>query len=167
MYIEKLININRKLRSSLYEKMVDYKYIVASVIVGLVGLNLFAPQILQTLDNMIDASESIAQESKMSLREIYDFEKSRGYDVIIDVRTKEEYDAGHVEDTINIPHTDILENPNLLEARGITKNKMVLVYCRSGRRASLVVNEMLLAGYDKNSVHYSSADYTELSKLFL
>jgi len=51
--------------------------------------------------------------------------------IILDVRTKEEFDSGHLDYVVLIPVDD-------LEARygELTKNKPVIVYCRSGRRSA-------------------------------
>ncbi len=53
--------------------------------------------------------------------------------VIIDVRTKEEYDAGHLkftDDQIDFLNGDFQERVNSLD-----KNKTYYLYCRSGNRS--------------------------------
>ncbi|MFC1920825.1 rhodanese-like domain-containing protein [Chloroflexota bacterium] len=62
--------------------------------------------------------------------------------VIIDVRTPEEYDEGHVEDADNIDFyaPDFSERLNSLD-----KSKTYLIYCRSGNRsgqALAIIKEM-------------------------
>ena len=49
--------------------------------------------------------------------------------VLLDVRTKEEYESGHIPGAINIPLSDINDTPisSLPD-----KSQMILVYCRSG-----------------------------------
>lgn len=54
--------------------------------------------------------------------------------VIVDVRTKEEYDEAHLVDAINIPYNEIDEKVEL------DKEKTILVYCRSGNRSSIAYN---------------------------
>lgn len=61
--------------------------------------------------------------------------------IIIDVRTKEEYDEGHIKDAINIPYDEIDENTNL------DKDKTIFVYCRSGARSSNAYNTLKNLGY--------------------
>ncbi|HEC30782.1 MAG TPA: rhodanese-like domain-containing protein, partial [Candidatus Yonathbacteria bacterium] len=53
--------------------------------------------------------------------------------VFLDVRTKEEYDSGHVQESLNINFYDssFTENINKLD-----KMKEYIVYCQSGGRAS-------------------------------
>jgi len=62
--------------------------------------------------------------------------------VIIDVRTSEEYAAGHIPSAVNIPYERIGETipPEM-------KNKTVVVYCRSGRRSSIAFQTLTALGF--------------------
>ena len=73
-------------------------------------------------------------------KEIMDTEE--GY-IILDVRTQEEYDEGHIPGAIVISHEEIEE-----KAEGMLpdKNQLLLVYCRSGRRSKIAA-EALELGY--------------------
>jgi len=51
--------------------------------------------------------------------------------VLLDVRTKEEYNEGHIPGSINLPVDEILKVEKQFE-----KNKTVFTYCRSGARSS-------------------------------
>jgi len=64
--------------------------------------------------------------------------------VLLDVRTVEEYDSGHIPGSILIP-LDILEQ----EIEGVLpdKNQEIIVYCRSGRRSKNAVNTLITMGY--------------------
>ena len=62
--------------------------------------------------------------------------------IIVDVRTKEEYDKSHVKGSINIPYDTIDENTNL------DKNKTIIVYCRSGNRSSKAYTTLINLGYN-------------------
>ena len=61
--------------------------------------------------------------------------------IIVDVRTKEEYDVGHLVEAINIPYDQIDENADL------DKNKVILVYCKSGNRSGIAFNILNGLGY--------------------
>ena len=50
--------------------------------------------------------------------------------IIIDVRTPQEYESGHIENSINIEWQDIKEVDNTL-----TKEQKIYLYCRSGNRS--------------------------------
>ncbi len=64
--------------------------------------------------------------------------------LIIDVRTAEEYSAGHVPAAVNIPHTDLTKR--LDEAK--SQNGVVL-YCMIGPRARLGEKTLREAGVTK------------------
>jgi phage shock protein E len=61
---------------------------------------------------------------------------------ILDVRTREEYDAGHIANAILIPSTDI--SGRLDE---VPKDMPILVYCRSGSRSAIASQELVDNGY--------------------
>jgi phage shock protein E len=62
--------------------------------------------------------------------------------IIVDVRTKEEYDTSHVVDSINIPYDTIDENIDL------DKSKTIMVYCKSGKRSSIASETLENLGYN-------------------
>lgn len=54
--------------------------------------------------------------------------------VLLDVRTAEEYDDGHIQNAINI---DVKQNGFIEEAKStLPANKTIAVYCRSGKRSA-------------------------------
>ena len=61
--------------------------------------------------------------------------------VIIDVRTKEEYEEEHIKDAINIPYEEIADKINT------TKDKMIFVYCYSGGRSKIAYDSLVAMGY--------------------
>ena len=64
--------------------------------------------------------------------------------IIIDARTQEEYDEGHIENAILIPEYEIQEKaPELIP----DKNALILVYCRSGRRSKIASEALAELGY--------------------
>ena len=65
--------------------------------------------------------------------------------LLLDVRTKEEFNLGHIPNAINISHDLLLTNINLMSDH---KKKNIYVYCRSGPRAGLVINELLNNGFN-------------------
>jgi len=62
--------------------------------------------------------------------------------IIVDVRTKEEYDESHIKGAINIPYDTIDENTDL------DKTKKIMVYCKSGVRSNKAYNTLISLGYD-------------------
>ncbi len=61
--------------------------------------------------------------------------------IIVDVRTKEEYDESHVVGSINIPYDEI-------ENYSLDKDKTIIVYCRSGNRSKIAYDTLISLGYD-------------------
>ena len=74
-------------------------------------------------------------------KQIMDSEE--GY-IILDVRTQEEYDQGHIPNAILIPDTEI---KNKAEEVLTDKDQLILVYCRSGRRSKLASEILVELGY--------------------
>ena len=62
--------------------------------------------------------------------------------IILDVRTKEEYESGHINNAVNIPYDSIDKNINL------NKEKKIYVYCRSGVRSRKAYQSLKNLGYD-------------------
>ncbi len=70
-------------------------------------------------------------------------EEETGY-IILDVRTKEEFSAGHIPGAINIPNETIgtAEIPELP-----VKDQLILIYCRSGNRSKQASEKLVALGY--------------------
>ena len=66
-----------------------------------------------------------------------------GY-IIIDARTQEEYDQGHIPGAIMIPEYEIADRA---ENELPDKDQLILVYCRSGRRSKIAAEELVKLGY--------------------
>ena len=62
--------------------------------------------------------------------------------IILDVRTKEEYNEGHIVDSVNIPY-DIINKDTKLD-----KEKIVFVYCKSGNRSKIAYENLTDLGYE-------------------
>lgn len=64
--------------------------------------------------------------------------------IIVDVRTKEEYDGGHIPNSLLIPYDEIEKKaPALLP----DKKAAIIVYCRTGRRSEIAAKALLGMGY--------------------
>ena len=67
-------------------------------------------------------------------------------DVIIDVRTPQEFNASHVEGAINIDYTTIGQQ---ISKAGVTKDDKVMLYCQSGRRSGIALETLKGLGFSK------------------
>lgn len=83
--------------------------------------------------------------------------KIAGGALIVDVRTPEEFNSGHVASAANVPHTQIAQN---LAIFGADKEREIILYCRSGRRSDLAAAELKALGYSRV---YNAGGYSELA----
>ncbi|MDL2286907.1 rhodanese-like domain-containing protein [Desulfococcaceae bacterium OttesenSCG-928-F15] len=66
--------------------------------------------------------------------------------VLLDVRTKEEFQEGHIKGAVLIPYTEI-KNRAVSELQD--KDALILVYCRSGRRSAIAAKALLRMDYTR------------------
>jgi len=75
---------------------------------------------------------------------------SKGWDMVgqgallIDVRSASEYEAGHIEGSLNIPHGQI---DAIADAIGPDKDRQVVLYCRSGNRSGKATAKLKERGF--------------------
>lgn len=74
-------------------------------------------------------------------KEIMDTQE--GY-IILDTRTQEEYDTGHIPGAIVLPYDEVLKKAETVLP---DKSQLILVYCRSGRRSKLAAEDLVKLGY--------------------
>ncbi|MEY4588905.1 MAG: Thiosulfate sulfurtransferase PspE precursor [Pseudomonadota bacterium] len=65
-------------------------------------------------------------------------------DIWIDVRSAEEFQAGHLPEASNIPHTDIVAR---IKEVSKDKNDTIHLYCRSGRRSDQAMEALKKQGF--------------------
>ena len=64
--------------------------------------------------------------------------------IVLDTREQDEFDEGHIPGAILIPYTEI---ENKAEEMLPDKDKLILVYCRSGRRSKIAAESLSKLGY--------------------
>ena len=64
--------------------------------------------------------------------------------LVVDVRSAEEFKAGHLPDVLNIPLGEIQDS---LPRRVTDKNQVLLLHCLSGTRSGLARRELKSMGY--------------------
>lgn len=88
-----------------------------------------------------DKGDSYMNITAQEAKEIMDTESDY---VILDVRTQEEYDEGHIKDAMLIPDYEIADRA---ESELTDKEQLILVYCRSGRRSKNAAKQLSDMGY--------------------
>ncbi len=93
-----------------------------------------------------DTSEDTTDKAayhKISVEEAYEMMASQEV-VVVDVRTREEHESGHIENAVLVPNESIgSEMPEALPDKEAT----LLIYCRSGRRSKEAAQKLLSLGY--------------------
>ena len=93
-----------------------------------------------------DTSEDTTDKAayhKISVEEAYEMMASQEV-VVVDVRTREEHESGHIENAVLVPNESIgSEMPEALPDKEAT----LLIYCRSGRRSKDAAQKLLKLGY--------------------
>lgn len=72
--------------------------------------------------------------------------------VLLDVRTPEEFSSGHVDGARNIPVDEVSQRLGELP-----RDKVLVVYCRSGARSARAVGVLRGAGYQARNLGPMSA----------
>jgi phage shock protein E len=78
------------------------------------------------------------------LSQTYDQEKDKY--LFVDVRTDEEYEAGHIPGAIHIPHDQMEERAGELVPH---KDRDLLLVCRSGRRSVFAAKVLSEKGFKR------------------
>ena len=79
--------------------------------------------------------------------------------LLIDVRSRQEYEAGHLDNSINIEHDEVEKLANTI---GEDKERKVVVYCRSGNRSGKAKKSLEEYGY--KNIH-NGTGYEDLKKV--
>ena len=75
-------------------------------------------------------------------------------EVVIDVRTPQEFAQDRIAGAINIDYTQIAQE---ISRANVSKDDTVILYCRSGNRSGIALNTLKNMGYAK-AVNYGGID---------
>ena len=124
------------------------KKITMLAIVGLISvLGISCGRTMNSKQVSVDSKE-VKNEKKAEYKKITSDEAKNimltEKPIVVDVRSWEEYNEGHIPNAISIP-LETIEN----EAETKLKNKddLILVYCRSGRRSREAALRLIEKGY--------------------
>ncbi len=92
------------------------------------------------------APNKAAEYKKITPDEAKELMDTRENVILLDVRTKEEFDQGHIPNALLLPNTEIKKQAG---EKLPDKNALILVYCRSGNRSKSASEELLAMGYTK------------------
>lgn len=83
--------------------------------------------------------------------------QQRKIDVVLDVRTKLEYNLGHYPEAIHIPTVDLTKR---IEQEIPKKDTSILIYCNTGQRSRYATDLLRAKGY--KNVRYIAGPYWTL-----
>ncbi len=120
-----------------------YISIIYGVILGALVANMFIGPTKEHAPENTDGAGNISYE-RITAKEAKAKIDSGDDVVILDVRTKEEYEQEHIPNSILIPNETISDaKPALLP----DVNAEILVYCRSGNRSAQAARKLIALGY--------------------
>ena len=90
------------------------------------------------------APKKAAEYKKITAAEAKELLDKQEGAILLDVRTKEEFDQGHIPNALLLPNTEIKKQAG---EKLPDKNALILVYCRSGNRSKSASEELLAMGY--------------------
>lgn len=90
------------------------------------------------------AEATVAEYHKITAEQAKERMDSGDELIVLDVRTQEEYDAGHIDGAVLLPNETIADTqPEVLP----DLNEEILIYCRSGNRSAQAANKLVAMGY--------------------
>ena len=93
---------------------------------------------------VMDGEDMVRGYTQISQEEARQMMEQDGTQIIVDVRTQEEYDSGHIPGAICIPNESIgCDSPEALP----DYDQIILIYCRSGNRSKQAAEKLAAMGY--------------------
>lgn len=103
------------------------------------------------LDNAINGKNKIVTPKEL--------DEKRDEFLVIDVRSRSQYEAAHIEDAINIPLETLRE-----KVKELDKNKKIAVHCNKGVTGNMGQNILLNSGFDAYNISGGYSNYSTLNK---
>ncbi|WP_019230283.1 rhodanese-like domain-containing protein [Sedimentibacter sp. B4] len=117
------------------------KIMIAAAVLVILALVLTGCSNTSSEEESVNEKIQYVKISPKDAKEIMDNEES----IVLDVRTKDEYDQGHIEGAVLLPVDEISS-----KAEEVLKDKKakILVYCRSGNRSATAAKALIKMGYE-------------------
>jgi rhodanese-related sulfurtransferase len=97
-------------------------------------------------DNSKEDNKTASSYENINAKETEDLLASGDDIAVVDVRTKDEYDMGHIDRAMHIDYDEFKDNFNKLDDY---KDKTVLLYCRTGNRSEKAAKILEKNGFKK------------------
>ncbi len=113
-------------------------------VVALMGCSAGSEKIDEGDEVLNQDSQNIGTYVCISQEEAKELMETETNYIILDVRTQEEYDSGHIPGAICIPNETIGTEPPVELP---DKEQLILIYCRSGNRSKQASEKLAKMGY--------------------
>ena len=121
--------------------------IIVIVLILLISTLMKTNQKVEEVEDMANNEDIFAnKEVKITVAQAREVIAENKDLLILDTRTQEEYNAGHIEGAILIPYNKIEINLDQLDG---FEDKPILVYCRTGSRSAVAVDTLIENGFNK------------------
>lgn len=121
--------------------------IIVIVLILLISTLMKTNQKVEEVEDMANNEDIFAnKEVKITVAQAREVIAENKDLLILDTRTQEEYNAGHIEGGILIPYNKIEINLDQLDG---FEDKPILVYCRTGSRSAVAVDTLIENGFNK------------------
>lgn len=134
---------------------------IVVVVILVAAIFVFVPRNASVNDQqaaVLGAVSSVQSGDHLSPQAFIDKSKQSGV-MVIDVRTKAEYDAGHIDNSINM---DFYSPGFSAQLNTLDKGGTYLIYCRSGHRSGQALEIMKGLGF--TNVNDLSGGYAMLNQ---
>ncbi len=95
-------------------------------------------------NNAQNSEENTATFKQISQEEAQEMMTKDDGHIVLDVRRKEEYVAGHIPNAVLLPNEEIEDE---MPAQLPDKDQIILIYCRSGNRSKQAAQKLVDMGY--------------------
>ncbi len=98
-----------------------------------------------TLDTKVSEVTGSLNSTEITAADFLDlYEEGNGDFVLIDVRTKREFDEGYIPGAVHIPYTEL---DRRIDELNLSKDQKIVLYCEAGVRSKKGANALLDIGY--------------------
>ncbi|WP_297869909.1 rhodanese-like domain-containing protein [uncultured Oscillibacter sp.] len=119
--------------------MKQFFLLAALICFGMVALKLYTAR----MRSNFSGGEPEKNSARLSAEEAKERLEANPAVILLDVRSQEEYDGGHIPGAVCLPNEDIQADLPL----PFDKDAEILVYCRSGRRSAEAAEKLAAMGY--------------------
>ncbi|MGB7348028.1 MAG: rhodanese-like domain-containing protein [Pirellulaceae bacterium] len=117
------------------------KFVLCVIVVLFVGCS---SNQSTTVDGQSATNETTVSDTATSEKPSTQSVDSDGSEFVIDVRSQDEWDSGHVQKAVHIPHTQIAERIAEVTEK---KDAKIVIYCAVGGRAGTAKTALEKLGY--------------------